>query len=339
MRLKKRYVPYTIFISLTIFSLCFYYFLIPRDEIKNLATGYVQSKINAQKKANYKIVIKKPYKWIKLNKINKNAYRAIMISEDSFFYKHNGVDLSQVTEAVKEKINGKRMRGASTITQQVVKNLFLTPDKNIWRKLKEMGFSVYLEKNVSKNKILELYLNIIEYGPGIYGIDAAAEHYFKKSPEDLTAKEGAFLAMLLPNPKSYGESFKKGKLTPYAKKTMENIIKKMQVAKFIDKEEAVIELQQPFSWEEGSTDEYEALGEGDMFNGSAYKTMHEKLREQLDAHKVEEQKKKNEKYVNGGKFKKRFRDDVDIEIQDDPDYDPDALIEDNSGLEAEFKID
>jgi monofunctional glycosyltransferase len=337
MKLKKRYFPVTIFVSLIVFGLFFYYLLIPRNEIKNLATGYVQSKIDAQKKANYKIVNKKPYKWIKLSKINKKAYQAIMISEDSFFYKHNGVDFDQVKEAVKEKIKGKRLRGASTITQQVVKNLFLTPDKNIWRKLKEMGFSVYLEKNVSKDKILELYLNIIEYGPGIYGIDAAAEHYFKKSPQDLTAKEGAFLAMLLPNPKRYGESFNKGKLTPYAKKTMKNILKKMKVARFIDKEEAKVEMDQTFNWEEGSTDEYESLGEGDIFDGSAYKTMHQKLREQLN--KKNDKKINEEKYKNGGKFSKRFRDDVDIEIQDDPDYDPDALIEDNSGLEEEFKID
>jgi monofunctional glycosyltransferase len=330
MRLKKRYIPVSIFITLVICSLCFYYFLLPRDEIKNLATGYVQSQINSHNKANYKIVNKRPYKWIKLKNINIRAYQAIMISEDSFFYKHKGIDLSQVKEAVKEKINGRRMRGASTITQQVVKNLFLTPDKNIWRKLKEMGFSVYLEKNVSKNKILELYLNIIEYGPGIYGINAAAEHYFKKYPNNLTAKEGAFLAMLLPNPKNYGESFTKGKLTPYAIKTMKNIITKMQVAKFINKSDAEIAMQQAFSWEEGSTDDYEALGEGDMFDGSS---------EQLKKDILEQDKEENQKYVNGRKFKKKYKDDLDIEIQDDPDYDPDALIEDNSGMEAELQID
>ena len=336
MKLKKRYVPVTIIIGLIIFIAAFYFFLIPRNDIKKLAEGYVQSKVNAQKKANYKIVPKKPYKWTKLKHINKKAYQAIMISEDSYFYKHDGVDLGQLKEAVKDKMHGKKMRGASTISQQLMKNLFLTPDKNIWRKLKEMGFSVYLENNVSKDKILELYLNIIEYGPGIYGIDAASKHYFNKKPNELSAKEGAFLAMLLPNPKRNGESFNKGKLTPYAKKTMGNIITKMKTAKFINEGEAKKELSKSFNWEQGSTDEYEALGEGEIFDGSAYKTMHEKLREQL---KKPAKAKLDKKYINGGKFKKRFRDDIDIEIKDDPDYDPDSLIEDNSGLEEEFKID
>lgn len=338
MKIKKRYFPIAIISVVLLLVVLFYFFMIPRDEIKQLAEGYVQSKINQQKKANYKIVNKKPYKWTKLKDINKKAYQAIMISEDSYFYKHDGVDMGQIKEAVKEKMEGKRLRGASTISQQLVKNLFLTPDKNMWRKLKEMGITVYMEKNLSKDKILELYLNVIEYGPGIYGIDAAAKHYFNKKPKELTAKEGAFLAMLLPNPKKNGESFNKGKLTPYAKKTMGNILKKMETAKFLDKDEAKMEEESSFNWEEGATDDYEALGQGEIFEGSAYKTMHEKLRTQLK--KTEEKKAKiDKKYINGGKFKKRFRDDIDIEIKDDPDYDPDALIEDNSGLEEEFKID
>ena len=89
-------------------------------------------------------------------------------------------------------------------------------------------------------------------------------------------------------------------------------------------------MQQAFSWEEGSTDDYEALGEGDMFDGSS---------EQLKKDILEQDKEENQKYVNGRKFKKKYKDDLDIEIQDDPDYDPDALIEDNSGMEAELQID
>ncbi len=339
MKIKKRLIFLSALLSFVIFGIWFYYFLIPRNEIKHLAKGYVQSKVNAQNKANYKVVNKKPYKWVPLNKINKKAYQAIMISEDSSFYKHGGVDLGQIKEAVKEKIKGKRLRGASTISQQVVKNLFLTPDKNIWRKVKEMGFSFYLEKNVDKKKILELYLNIIEYGPGIYGINAASKYYFNKKPDQLTAKEGAFLAMLLPNPKKNGESFKKGKLTPYAKKTMGSIIKKMKSAKFIDSDDENKAIQSKFDWEKPPiVDDYEALGKGDSRDEPAYKTMHEKLREEFKI-KIKKKAKLNKKHINGGKFKKRFRDDIDIEIREDPDYDPDALIEDISGLEEEFKID
>ena len=439
MKIKKRYISSGIVITLLLLLVGFYLFLIPRDEIKSLATGYVQKKINARKKANYKIVNKRPYTWTPLKKVNKKAYQAIIISEDASFYQHDGIDLGQIKEAVKEKMDGKRLRGASTISQQVVKNLFLSPDKKIWRKLKEMGFSVYLEKNVEKDKILELYLNIIEYGPGIYGIDAASEHYFQKRPEDLTAKEGAFLAMLLPNPKRHRESFKKGKLTPYAKKTMGRIISKMKKAKFLKPEEADTAMEIPFSWEEkvdesftdnlsddfyeqetldamdraeqegdaerrdkdgnlvrgvpgsgmpggegtaatrggvppgggvgsgarpggirggvpgkagarkvkigpdgsiqsASYDDYETMSQGDDFDPKKYKTMHEKARAKLESEK-RRKARLAKKYRNGGKFKKRFRDDIDIEIRDDPDYDPDALIEDQSGFEAEFKVD
>lgn len=144
---------------------------------------------------------------------------------------------------------GKRVRGASTISQQLAKNLFTDGDRSYLRKIKELIATVILERALSKERILELYLNVIEYGEGIYGIEAAAKHYFKKSASELNTKEGAFLAMLLPNPKRYSQSFRERKLTEYAEETINKILDKMAVAKYISKEEALFLKSQPLSFE------------------------------------------------------------------------------------------
>lgn len=109
--------------------------------------------------------------------------------------------------------------------------------------------ALYLERILSKNQILELYLNIIEYGDGLYGIKAASQHYFQKKFQELTPKEGAFLAMLLPNPKKYSLSFRGKQLTPYAKKIIESILHKLSVTKYITHEEKIEAQKMPFSWE------------------------------------------------------------------------------------------
>jgi monofunctional biosynthetic peptidoglycan transglycosylase len=106
-----------------------------------------------------------------------------------------------------------------------------------------------VEKELSKKRILEIYLNCIEYGPGLFGIREASQHYFKKAPSDLTAKESAFLAMLLPSPKKYYVSFKKRELTKFAKSRIQAILKKMKMGKVISQEQLESELATPLSWE------------------------------------------------------------------------------------------
>jgi monofunctional biosynthetic peptidoglycan transglycosylase len=186
------------------------------------------------------IVISKarPSGWVTLGEISKVAVGAIVVSEDWAFYQHKGYDAKQIKEAIKEDWEeGRFARGASTITQQVVRNVYLDKDKNLWRKAKEFYLAIRIEQRTGKKKILETYLNIAEWGEGVFGINAASRKYFDKAPAQLTAREGAFLAMLLPSPKRYGQSFRAKKLTEYAHRTVEDILDKMVRARYLTEEE------------------------------------------------------------------------------------------------------
>lgn len=139
-------------------------------------------------------------KWVSLNNINHNLIKAVLISEDQKFYVHHGFDVEQIERAVEEYNEGRRLRGASTITQQLARNIFLWPAKNLFRKALESYYTFLLELVLSKNRILELYLNTIETGKNIYGIEAASKYYFGKSAKYLSSKESALIAACLPNP-------------------------------------------------------------------------------------------------------------------------------------------
>ena len=159
--------------------------------------------------------------WMPMEQISPNLQRAVLAGEDSRFFQHNGFDWDAIQaawdEAVKEgekeaKEEGEYdpndwippmpsfKRGASTVTQQLSKNLFLSEDRNFLRKGREAAYTYFLEKELSKKRILEIYLNIIEWGDGIYGAEAAARTYFKKSASDLTKDEAAFLSAMIPSP-------------------------------------------------------------------------------------------------------------------------------------------
>ncbi|MGI8995062.1 MAG: transglycosylase domain-containing protein [Pyrinomonadaceae bacterium] len=161
--------------------------------------------------------------WIPLERISPNLQRAVIAGEDSNFLAHKGFDYEAIQkawegaqrEAEKEaKAAGEQdesswipqmpnfKRGASTISQQLAKNLYLTSERSLVRKAREAAITYFLERNLSKRRILELYLNVIEWGDGIYGAEAAARHYFKKSAADLTPNEAAFLAAIIPNPRT-----------------------------------------------------------------------------------------------------------------------------------------
>lgn len=201
----------------------------------------------------YSRVSTMPEGWVPLSKIAKRLQGAIISSEDGKFYLHPGYDLEQLQGAIKDAfVLKKKTRGASTITQQLVKNLFLSSDKTYTRKLKELLMAIIIEKYVDKNKILEIYLNIIEYGKGLYGIDKAAHYYFNKKPSELTARESAFLAMLLPSPKKYSKSFKTKILTPFAKRIIDSVLWKMKQGGHITDNEYLQQLDSKFSWEKSS---------------------------------------------------------------------------------------
>ncbi|MBF0366440.1 MAG: monofunctional biosynthetic peptidoglycan transglycosylase [Oligoflexia bacterium] len=220
-------------------------------DINKLSKGYIEVRVDQESGlADYEWSAKRPARWVALKAVAPLAVRAIIISEDGPFYMHPGYDLEQIKIAVGEAFsNGGRVRGASTITQQVIKNLYLTRSKSLWRKLKELPLAIYMDRVLSKNRILEIYLNIIEYGPGLYGIKPAAYHYFAKSPGELDAKEGAFLAMLLPNPKKNSSSFKKRATTVYARRVMKTILYRMATLGYIRRDEALNFASSKFSWE------------------------------------------------------------------------------------------
>ena len=197
------------------------------------------------------IVIKKskPKTWTSLSGISRYTQSAIVLSEDWSFYQHDGFDSEQMKVAFEEAASGGRVRGASTITQQMVKNVWLTDDRTLWRKLNELILSYKVDRDLSKKKILEIYLNVIEFGPRIYGISRASYHYFKKHPSALSPRESAFLAMLLPSPKRYYVSFRKKKLTKFARQRINQILVKMRMGKSITPEQYQAEVESKFDWE------------------------------------------------------------------------------------------
>jgi len=143
-------------------------------------------------------------RWIPLGRIAKDAVNAVIVAEDGTFWSHEGFDWFEFRESLERNVKeGRAARGASTITQQLVKNLYLSPSKNPLRKLKEWVLTWYMEKKLGKSRILELYLNVIEWGSGIYGIESASQTYFGKSASMLTREEAARLAAVIPNPRRY----------------------------------------------------------------------------------------------------------------------------------------
>src|SRR5437899_8920892 len=141
--------------------------------------------------------------WVPYAAISEHLKKSILVSEDASFFSHKGVDVIELKEALKKDWeSGKFQRGGSTITMQLAKNLYLNPSKNPIRKLQEIAITWQLEHALSKQRIFEIYLNVIEWGAGIYGAEAASRHYFSKSASDLNPSEAATLAALLPNPRN-----------------------------------------------------------------------------------------------------------------------------------------
>jgi monofunctional glycosyltransferase len=142
--------------------------------------------------------------WVPLAGISPYAVKAVIIAEDDKFWSHEGFDFEAIQKAIEKDIQKRHFRvGGSTISQQLAKNLYLTPAKNPIRKLKEAILTWRLERNLSKRRIIELYMNVAEWGDGIFGIEAAARHYFGKGAGVLTAREAAALAVVLPSPLRY----------------------------------------------------------------------------------------------------------------------------------------
>ena len=171
--------------------------------------------------------------------------RTLLIAEDAAFYSHEGLDLTELPRAIAtNRARGGAVRGASTITQQLAKNLFLTRERSLNRKLQELALSFLLEATLGKDRILEIYLNIIEWGPGLYGLRPAARHYFEKEPQALTPRESAFLVALIPGPVKYQRSFANGELTPGFETLVENLLVKLRSVDALSEDEYQAALAQ-----------------------------------------------------------------------------------------------
>jgi monofunctional biosynthetic peptidoglycan transglycosylase len=164
--------------------------------------------------------------YVNLSELPKILSQTVLALEDSRFYQHNGFDHHEIQNAVESSIkHGKRLRGASTISQQLVKNMYLTPERSLRRKFLEALITIKLELTVPKHRILELYLNSIDWGRGNLGIKDAARYYFKSSPQRLNLLQSVYLASIIPNPARFGQDIKDETiLDEYARKRMMNAL-------------------------------------------------------------------------------------------------------------------
>ncbi len=162
--------------------------------------------------------------WVPLSRIAPSLRQAVVGAEDAAFFTHEGFDWEGIKEAAKYNIEaGELKRGGSTITQQLAKNIYLSSERSLFRKAREALITRSLEQQLTKERILELYLNVAEWGQGVYGAEAAARHHFKKSAHDLTPDEAAWLAAILPSPRRYDPIRKTAALT----RRHERIVRRM----------------------------------------------------------------------------------------------------------------
>jgi monofunctional biosynthetic peptidoglycan transglycosylase len=168
--------------------------------------------------------------WVPYDRVSPHLKRAVLVAEDISFFSHGGFEFAEIRQAIRDALGGERsLRGASTITQQLAKNLWLSPSRNPFRKVKEAILTRQLERNLSKKRILEIYLNVVEFGPAVYGAEAAARRYFGKPAAELSEEEAAQLAAGLPRPSRWNPQSNSDWYRSYAAK----IEQRMDRAEFL----------------------------------------------------------------------------------------------------------
>lgn len=165
--------------------------------------------------------------WVSLDKISPNLQKAVIASEDATFLSHNGFDFGAMQKAFKNNSKGKKLKGGSTISQQTAKNVFLWQGRSYLRKGLEAYFTVLIEIFWGKERIMEVYLNSIEMGDGVYGVEAASQHWYRKSANSVSKREAAGIAAILPNPRK----FKASNSSAYTEKRKGRIMKHMNYVK------------------------------------------------------------------------------------------------------------
>jgi monofunctional glycosyltransferase len=174
------------------------------------SSAFMQSRLHAMRQQNPKAALK--HQWVPYERISPHLKRAVVAAEDARFLDHEGFDWEAIHKALaKNDQHGRIVAGASTISQQLAKNLFLSGSRSWLRKGQEALITWMMERIMSKRRILELYLNVAEWGDGVFGAEAAARHHFGVSAVALSAEQGAWLAAILPSPRRYD----RGRATPY----------------------------------------------------------------------------------------------------------------------------
>ncbi len=166
-------------------------------------TSFMSLRLDELREKDPRAELKK--QWVPYERVSNHLKRAVIAAEDAKFSEHEGFDWEGIQKALeKNQKKGRIVAGGSTITQQLAKNLFLSSSKTPWRKAQEAIITLMLEAVLDKRRILEIYLNVVEWGPGVFGAEAAARHYYGLSAAQLSAEQGARLAVLLPNPRKFG---------------------------------------------------------------------------------------------------------------------------------------
>lgn len=181
--------------------------------------------------------------YVRYNSLPKHLVGSLIAAEDGSFYVHQGFDFEEIKNAFEKSMDaGRWVRGGSTITQQLAKNLYLTKEKSLVRKAKELILARNIEKKLSKTKIIEKYFNVVEFGPSIFGISKASYHYFGKSPSDLTPAEGAYLVSLLPSPVRYSAAYRRNKeLSKFNRRRVTHILRMLNAQKKISDDDYAYE--------------------------------------------------------------------------------------------------
>lgn len=204
----KRILLSTLLVTFLVSGGYYFYFALPDVSLlkhKNPGTTALME-LREREYRKQKIGARRQQIWVSYGAVSEHIKKAILISEDAAFFSHKGVDMTELKAALKKDLETLSFsRGGSTLTMQLAKNLYLNPAKNPLRKLKEIIIAHQLEAALSKQRIFEIYLNVVELGRNIYGVEAAARHYFGKSAAAVDPVEAATLAALLPSPRNSKE--------------------------------------------------------------------------------------------------------------------------------------
>jgi monofunctional glycosyltransferase len=190
------------------------------------STAFMRARLTAMREDDPRARL--THRWVAYRRISVHLKRAVVAAEDAKFTSHRGFDWDEIQKALERNVReGEIVRGASTITQQLAKNLFLSGERAWWRKAQEAVITVMLEALMSKRRILEIYLNVIEWGDGIFGVEAAARHHFGESAASLGPEQAAKLAAMVPSPRLYLP----GSYTPYLAHRAAMILVRMHVVR------------------------------------------------------------------------------------------------------------